>query len=58
MYHMSAWYVEPPLNDGFLRLKYHIIYFSDFVGGRFELRKLHKRRQRSGGRDAFGRLLD
>ena len=59
LYHLSAWYFEPPLDHGFMRLKYRIIYFFEFVdeGVRFELRKLHKRRQRSGGRDAFGRFL-
>ena len=59
LYHLSAWYFEPPLNDWFMRLKYHTLYFFEFVdeGVRFELPKLHKRRERSGGRDVFGRLL-
>ena len=59
LYHLSARYFEPPLNDGFMRLKYFILYFFEFVdeGVRFELPKLHKRRERSGGRDVFGRLL-
>ena len=59
LYHLSARYFEPPLNDGFMRLKYLILYFFEFVdeGVRFELPKLHKRRERSGGRDVFGRLL-
>ena len=59
LYYLSTWYFEPPLSDGFMRLKYHVLYFFEFAdaGYRFVERKLHKRRQRSGGRDAFGRLL-
>ena len=42
-----------------MRLKYHTLYFFEFAdaGYRFVERKLHTRRQRSGGRDVFGRLL-
>ena len=47
LYDLSAWYFEPPLDDGFMRLKYLILYFFKFVD----------EGQRSGGRDAFGRLL-
>ena len=59
LYNLSAEYFEPPLDDGFMRLKYQTLYFFEFAdaGYRFVERKLHKRRQRSGGRDVFGRLL-
>ena len=59
LYNLSAEYFEPPLDDGFMRLKYHTLYFFELAdaGYRFVERKLHKRRQRSGERDAFGRLL-
>ena len=48
LYPLSAWYFEPPLNDWFMRLKYHTLYFFEFVdeGVRFELPKVHKRRER------------
>ena len=59
LYNLSAEYFEPPLDDGFMRLKYHTLYFFELAdaGYRFVERNLHKRRQRSGERDAFGRLL-
>ena len=59
LFHLSALYFEPPLNDWFTRLKCHTLHLFEFVdkGVRFELPKVHKRRERSGGRDVFGRLL-
>ena len=44
--HLSAWYFEPPLSDGCMRLKDRVLYFFEFAdeGLRFELRKLHRRR--------------